>query len=77
MSVCLKLGLSASFVTSYASPFIAEEGHAQKDWAPTCGPRDIKNIELGSSNVCCRAIFLCPVARGLCILGVQGKLLTE
>jgi hypothetical protein len=41
-------------VTSHASPFIAEGGHAQRDWAPTCGPRDIKNIVLRSSNVCCR-----------------------
>jgi hypothetical protein len=40
-------------VTSHASPFIAEGGHAQRDWAPTCGPRDIKNIVLGSSNICC------------------------
>jgi hypothetical protein len=52
MSVCLKLGLTP--VTSYASPFIAEGGMHKKDWAPTCGPRDIKNIELGSSNICCR-----------------------
>jgi hypothetical protein len=35
-------------VTSHASPFIAEGGHAQRDWAPTCGPRDIKNIVLGA-----------------------------
>jgi hypothetical protein len=33
-------------VTSHASPFIAEGGYAQRDWAPTCGPRDIKNIVL-------------------------------
>jgi hypothetical protein len=60
MSVCLKLGLRASLVTSYAFPFIDEGGHAQKDWAPTCGPRDIKNIELGSSNVGCRGNLLVP-----------------
>jgi hypothetical protein len=47
-------------VTLYASPFIAEGGHAQKEWAPTCGPRDIKNIELGPSNVCCRGNLLVP-----------------
>jgi hypothetical protein len=35
-------------VMSHVSPFIAEGGHAQKDWAPTCGPRDIKNIVLGA-----------------------------
>ena len=35
-------------VTSHASPFIAEGGYAQRDWAPTCGPRDIKNIVLGA-----------------------------
>jgi hypothetical protein len=60
MSVRLKLGLRAPFVTSYASPFIAEGGHAQKVWAPTCGPRDIKNIVLGSYNVCCRGNLLVP-----------------
>jgi hypothetical protein len=60
MSVCLKLGLRAPFVTSYASPCIVEGGHAQKDRAPTCGPRDITNIELGSSNVCCRVNLLVP-----------------
>jgi hypothetical protein len=32
----------------------------KKDWAPTCGPRDIKNIELGSSNVCCRGNLPVP-----------------
>jgi hypothetical protein len=32
MSVCLKLGLTP--VTSYASPFIAEGGHAQKGLGP-------------------------------------------
>jgi hypothetical protein len=47
-------------VTSHASPFIAEGGHAQRDWAPTCGPRDIKNIVLGSSNICCRDNLLVP-----------------
>jgi hypothetical protein len=41
-------------VTSHASPFIAEGGHAQWDWAPTCGPKDIKNIALGTINICCR-----------------------
>jgi hypothetical protein len=35
-------------VTSHASPFIAEGGHAQRHWAPTCGPRGIKNIVLGA-----------------------------
>jgi hypothetical protein len=35
------------------------------------------NITLGATNVCCWAIFLCPDARDLCILGVQGKLLAE
>jgi hypothetical protein len=47
-------------VTSHASPFIAEGGHAQRDWAPTCGPRYIKNIVLGSSDICCRDNLLCP-----------------
>jgi hypothetical protein len=32
----------------------------KKDWASTCGPRDIKNIVLGSSNVCCRGNLLVP-----------------
>jgi hypothetical protein len=40
------------FVMSHASPFIAEGGHAQRYWAPTCGSRDIKNIALGVTNVC-------------------------
>jgi hypothetical protein len=47
-------------VTSHASPFIAEGGHAQKDWAPTCGPKDINNIVLGSFNICCRVHLLAP-----------------
>jgi hypothetical protein len=47
-------------VTSHASPFIAEGGNAQRDWALTCGPRDIKNIVLGSSNICCRDNLLVP-----------------
>jgi hypothetical protein len=47
-------------VTSHASPFIAEGGHAQRHWAPTCGPRDIKNIALGATNVCCRDNLLVP-----------------
>jgi hypothetical protein len=64
-------------VTSHASPFIAEGGHAQRYWAPTCGPRDIKNIALGATNVAAGAIFLCPDARDLRILSVQGKLLVE
>jgi hypothetical protein len=64
-------------VTSHASPFIAEGGHAQRHWAPTCGPRNIKNIALGATNVCCRDNLLVPCARDLCILGVQGKLLME
>jgi hypothetical protein len=64
-------------VTSHASPFIAEWGHAQRHWAPTCGPRNIKNIALGATNVCCRDNLLVPDARDLCILGVQGKLLAE
>jgi hypothetical protein len=41
-------------VTSHASPFIAKGGHAQRYWAPTCGPRDIENITLGTINICCR-----------------------
>jgi hypothetical protein len=60
LCVYLKLGLRAPFVTSYASPFIAEGGHAQKDWALTCGPSDIKNIVLGCSNVCCQDNPLVP-----------------
>jgi hypothetical protein len=47
-------------VTSHASPFIAEEEHAQRDWAPTCWPRDIKNIVLGTSNICCQNNPLAP-----------------
>jgi hypothetical protein len=34
MSVCLKLGLRASFVTSYASPFMAERGACTKGLGP-------------------------------------------
>jgi hypothetical protein len=45
--------------------------------APICGPRDIKNIALGATNVCCRGNLLAPDARDLRILGVQGKLLVE
>jgi hypothetical protein len=44
--VCPKIACVC--VTSHASPFIAEGGHAQRDWALTCGPRDIKNIVLGA-----------------------------
>jgi hypothetical protein len=47
-------------VTSHASPFIAEGGHAQRYWAPTSGPRDIKNIALGATNVCCWGNLLVP-----------------
>jgi hypothetical protein len=50
-------------VTSHASPFIAEGGHAQRYWAPTCGHRDIKNITLGATSVCCWGNILvswCP-----------------
>jgi hypothetical protein len=64
-------------VTSHDSPFIAEGRHAQRYWAPICEPRDIKNIELGATNVAAGAILLCPYARDLHILGVQGKLLVE
>jgi hypothetical protein len=35
-------------------PFYSCRGHAQRVWAPTCGPRDIKNIVLGSFNIYCR-----------------------
>jgi hypothetical protein len=55
--VSLRLDL---FVTSHASPFIAEGGHAQRYWAPPCGPRDIKNIALGVTNVCCWSDLLVP-----------------
>jgi hypothetical protein len=44
---------------------------------PTCGPRDIENITLGTINICCRGNPLCPIVRDLCIFGVQGKLLVE
>jgi hypothetical protein len=64
-------------VTSHASPFIAKGGHAQRHWAPTCAPRNIKNIVLGSSNVCCRDNLLFLDARDLRILGIQSKLLAE
>jgi hypothetical protein len=64
-------------VTSHVSPFIAEGGHAQRDWAPTCGPRNIKNIALGATNAYCRDNLLFPDARDLRILGVQRKLLAE
>jgi hypothetical protein len=53
------LGLDL-FVTSHASPFIAEGGHAQRYWAPTCGPRDINNIALGVTNVCFWSNLLVP-----------------
>jgi hypothetical protein len=46
--VSLRLGLSCNVA---CLPFIAEGGHAQRYWAPTCGPRDIKNIALGVTNV--------------------------
>jgi hypothetical protein len=62
-------------VTSHASPFIAEGGHAQRDWAPTCGPRNIKKIALGATNACCRDNLLVPDARDLRILSVQRKFL--
>jgi hypothetical protein len=55
--VSLRLDL---FVTSHVSPFIAEGRHAQRYWAPTCGPRDIKNIALGVTNVCCWSNLLVP-----------------
>jgi hypothetical protein len=64
-------------VTSHASPFIAEGGHALRDGAPTCRPRYIKNIALGATNAYCRGNLLFPDARDLCILGVQRKLLAE
>jgi hypothetical protein len=44
------LGLSP-LVTSHASPFIVEGGHAQRYWAPTYGPRDIMDIALRATNV--------------------------
>jgi hypothetical protein len=47
-------------VTSHASHFIAEGGHAQRDWAPTCGPRYVRNIVLGPTNACCRDDLLVP-----------------
>jgi hypothetical protein len=64
-------------VTSHASPFIAEGRHAQRDWAPTCRPRYIKNIALGATNACCRDNLLFPDVRDLRILGVLRKLLAE
>jgi hypothetical protein len=51
--VCTKIAC-VWCVTSHASPFIAEGGHAQRYWAPTCGPRDIENITLGTINICFR-----------------------
>jgi hypothetical protein len=64
-------------VTSHASPFIAKGGHAQRDWAPICRPRYIKNIALGATNACCRDNLPFPDARDLRILGVPRKLLAE
>jgi hypothetical protein len=58
-------------VTSHASPFIAEGGHAQRHWAQTCGPRDSLLMSVA------KTIFLCPDTRDPRILGVQGKLLVE
>jgi hypothetical protein len=76
--VSLRLDLrSGPPVTSHVSPFIAEGEHAQRYWAPTCGPRDIKNITLGLQMFVAGAIFLCPDIRDLCLFGVQGKLLIE
>jgi hypothetical protein len=49
----------------------------KRDWAPTCGPRNIKNIALGATNACCQDNLLFPDAQDLCILGVQRKLLAE
>jgi hypothetical protein len=43
----------------------------------TCGPRDIKNIVLETSNIYCRDNPLAPDVQDLCILGVQGKLPSE
>jgi hypothetical protein len=49
----------------------------KRDWAPTCEPRNIKNITLGATNACCRDNLLFPDTRDLRILGVQRKLLAE
>jgi hypothetical protein len=65
------------YVTSHASPFIAEGGHAQRDWAPTCGARYIKNIAFGATNACCRDNLLFPDARDLRIPGAPRRLLAE
>jgi hypothetical protein len=76
VSVCLKLGLSdLPLVASRASPFIAEGGHAQRDWVPTCGPRDKMYLKL--LMFAAGAIFPCPDAGDLRVLGVLGKLLVE
>jgi hypothetical protein len=56
----VSLSRSAPCVMSHASPFIVEGGHAQRCWALTCGPRDIKNIALGVTNVCCWGNLLVP-----------------
>jgi hypothetical protein len=58
--VCPKIVCVCVCVTSHASPFIAEGGYAQRHWALTCGPRNIKNITLGATNVCCRDNLLVP-----------------
>jgi hypothetical protein len=64
-------------VMSHASPFIAEGGHAQRDWAPTCGPRYIKNIALGATNAYWWDNLLFPDARDLRIPGTPRRLLAE
>jgi hypothetical protein len=65
------------YVTSHASPFIAEGGMHKGDWAPTCGPRYIKNIALGASNACCRDNPLFPDTRDLRTPGTPRRLLAE
>jgi hypothetical protein len=41
-------------------PFYSWRGHAQRYWAPTCGPRDKMYIALGATNVRCWGNLLVP-----------------
>jgi hypothetical protein len=58
----LRLSVSkrACVVTWYASPFIAKGGHVQGYWARACGPRNITNVILRATNVCCWSNLLAP-----------------
>jgi hypothetical protein len=56
----LSLVWASPLVTLCALPFIAQGGHVQGYWAPTCGPRNTMDVVLGATNVCCWSNLLAP-----------------